>query len=75
MVLASGAVLQFPNQNRLVIDTGTCITYDFVDENDNYLGGAISPGLRLRYETLHQQTAKLPLLKKSYPENFIGNST
>ena len=75
MVLAAGAVLQFPNQNRLVIDTGTCITYDFVDENDNYLGGAISPGLRLRYEALHQQTAKLPLLTKKYPDSFIGNST
>lgn len=75
MVLASGAVTQFPNQNRLIIDAGTCITYDFIDANDNYLGGAISPGLRLRYDALHQQTAKLPLLTKSYPENFIGNST
>ena len=75
MVLATGAVIQFPNQNRLVIDLGTCITYDFIDENDNYLGGAISPGIRLRYESLHQQTAKLPLLTKNYPESFIGNST
>jgi type III pantothenate kinase len=73
--LASGAVKQFPNQNRLIIDAGTCITYDFINANNNYLGGAISPGLRLRYEALHQQTAKLPLLTKSYPENFIGNST
>ena len=75
MVLASGAVLQFPNQNRLVIDMGTCITYDFIDENDNYLGGAISPGIRLRYESLNQHTAKLPLLTKNNPESFIGNST
>ncbi|HNP31869.1 MAG TPA: type III pantothenate kinase [Flavobacterium sp.] len=75
MVLASGAVLQYPNQNRLVIDAGTCITYDFIDENNNYHGGAISPGIRLRYESLHQQTAKLPLLTKKSPENFIGNST
>jgi type III pantothenate kinase len=62
MVLASGAVIQYPNQNRLVIDAGTCITYDFIDANDNYLGGAISPGIRLRYESLHNYTAKLPLL-------------
>lgn len=84
MVLASGAVLNFPKQNRLVIDAGTCITYDFIDENDNYLGGAISPGIRLRYESLHHFTAKLPLLKldlfkenlKSIDEHdFIGNST
>ena len=75
MVLAAGAVLQFPNQNRLVIDAGTCITYDFIDSKNNYLGGAISPGIRLRYEALHQHTAKLPLLTKKYPENTIGNST
>jgi len=75
MVLASGATLQFPKQNRLVIDAGTCITYDFIDENDNYLGGAISPGLRLRYEALHNYTARLPLLTLEYPESYIGNST
>jgi type III pantothenate kinase len=75
MVLATAATLQFPNQNRLVIDAGTCITYDFVDEHDQYLGGAISPGIRLRYESLHQFTAKLPLLQKAYPEYVIGNST
>ena len=75
MVLSAGAVLTYPKQNRLVIDAGTCITYDFIDENDNYLGGAISPGLRLRYESLHQYTAKLPLLSKKQPDEFIGNST
>jgi type III pantothenate kinase len=75
MVLAAGATLQFPHQNRLIIDAGTCITYDFVDEEDQYHGGAISPGIRLRYEALNQFTSKLPLLSKSYPDNFIGNST
>ncbi len=75
MVLAAGATLQFPNQNRLVIDAGTCITYDFIDENDNYLGGAIAPGLRLRYEALHNYTAKLPLLSLQTPQDLIGNST
>ncbi|CAD0001544.1 type III pantothenate kinase [Flavobacterium salmonis] len=75
MVLAAGATLQFPKQNRLVIDAGTCITYDFIDEFDHYLGGAISPGLRLRYETLHNYTAKLPLLSLEAPDSYIGNST
>ena len=75
MVLASGAVIQFPDKNRLVIDAGTCITYDFIDSNNNYLGGAISPGIRLRYESLHNYTAKLPLLTRSNPEKFIGTST
>jgi type III pantothenate kinase len=75
MVLASGATLLYPNQNRLVIDAGTCVTYDFIDENDNYLGGAISPGLRLRYVALHNYTEKLPLLPLESPKHFIGNST
>ena len=75
MVLASGAVLLHPNQNRLVIDAGTCITYDFLDFDDNYLGGAISPGIRLRYEALHEKTAKLPLLQMKDPDDFVGTST
>jgi type III pantothenate kinase len=75
LVLATGATLRFPKQNRLVIDAGTCVTYDFIDENNNYLGGAISPGLRLRYEALHNYTAKLPLLTLENPEHLIGKST
>ena len=75
MVLASGATLQFPKQNRLVIDAGTCLTYDFIDEFDNYSGGAISPGLRLRYEALHNYTARLPMLDLQEPESYIGNTT
>jgi type III pantothenate kinase len=75
LVLATGATLQFPKQNRLVIDAGTCVTLDFIDNNDFYLGGAISPGLRLRYESLHQHTAKLPLLTNQHPTNLFGTST
>ncbi|HKX87495.1 MAG TPA: type III pantothenate kinase [Flavobacterium sp.] len=74
-VLASGAVLQYPNQNRLVIDAGTCVTYDFIDAQNVYHGGAISPGIRLRYEAMHNYTAKLPLLELNEPENIVGNST
>ncbi|WP_269223985.1 MULTISPECIES: type III pantothenate kinase [Flavobacterium] len=75
MVLAAGATLQFQGKNRLIIDAGTCITYDFVDQNDVYHGGAISPGLRLRYESLHNFTEKLPLLTFVEPKDMIGNST
>jgi len=75
MVLASGATLLFPKKNKLVIDAGTCVTYDFIDDENRYWGGAISPGLRLRYESLHQFTSKLPLLTLEEPLNFIGNST
>ena len=75
MVLAAGAVLRFPNMDRLVIDAGTCVTYDYVTCTDTYLGGAISPGLRLRYQSLHQHTAQLPLLERAYPQDNIGCST
>ena len=75
MVLTAGAVLLIPKKNVLVIDAGTCITYDFVTSLKEYLGGAISPGLSIRYKSLNNFTAKLPLLKNKQPENFIGNST
>lgn len=75
MILAAGAVLKFPDSNRLVIDAGTCITYDFIDENNKYYGGAISPGINLRYKSLHDYTAKLPLLALESPQQLIGNST
>ena len=75
MVLAAGASLRFPKLNKLVIDAGTCITYDFIDENNVYHGGAISPGIRLRYESMHNFTANLPLLTVEQPETIIGTTT
>jgi type III pantothenate kinase len=75
MVLAAGAVLQYPNLNRLIIDVGTCVTYDYINQENDYLGGAISPGIKLRYEAMHTFTAKLPLLQKEDPVNIVGNST
>ncbi|UGS20813.1 type III pantothenate kinase [Flavobacterium cyclinae] len=75
MVLAAGATLQFPNQNRLVIDAGTCITYDYINAKDEYLGGAISPGLSIRYKSLNNYTSKLPLLTLNDDFEIIGDST
>ncbi len=48
--LVSSAVVQFKNQNNLIIDLGTCITYDFIDFEGIYHGGAISPGINTRYK-------------------------
>jgi type III pantothenate kinase len=75
IVLAAGAVLNYPDQNRLIIDAGTCITYDFVTDENEYIGGAISPGLKMRYDALAHFTAKLPLLSFNEPDFLIGNST
>tara|TARA_Y100000815_G_scaffold113510_1_gene102506 strand:+ start:78372 stop:79142 length:771 start_codon:yes stop_codon:yes gene_type:complete len=75
MVLSAGAAMLFPEESKLVIDAGTCVTYDFTDSKNNYHGGAISPGLRLRYEAMHNFTAKLPLLYPEIPENYTGSTT
>jgi len=75
IALVSASVSQFPDNNVLIIDAGTCVTYDFITNRNEYLGGAISPGIRLRYHTLHNLTANLPLLEKNQPKNIIGDST
>ena len=75
MVLAAGATLIYPNKNRLIIDAGTCITYDFVNAENEYLGGAISPGIKIRYKSLNNYTSKLPLLTLGEDFEIIGNST
>jgi type III pantothenate kinase len=75
VALVSASVDQFPNKNVLIIDAGTCVTYDFINQNNDYLGGAISPGLRLRYKSLNTLTANLPLLETKQPLNIIGDST
>jgi len=76
MALVAGAIADGSNgKNTLIIDAGTCVTYDFIDDSNNYLGGAISPGLRLRFESLHNFTKNLPLLKPENKVKFLGNNT
>jgi len=75
MALVSASVKQYPKKNALVIDAGTCITYDFVTAKNEYLGGAISPGIRMRYKSLNRLTANLPLLETEIPNNITGSST
>jgi type III pantothenate kinase len=69
MANAVAAKCGFPQKNVLVIDIGTCITYDLVTDKGTYPGGNISPGIRLRFEVLHSGTARLPLLT-SYAEQL-----
>ncbi|TNJ41257.1 type III pantothenate kinase [Tamlana fucoidanivorans] len=75
IALVSAAINLYPNNNTLIIDAGTCITYDFVNSQKQYLGGAIAPGLMMRYKSLNNLTANLPLLKLSMPQSITGNST
>lgn len=72
---AAAAAVLFNGKNNLVIDAGTCLKFDFVDEKGLYLGGAISPGLTMRYEALHHFTGKLPLLKAISFKKLNGLST
>ncbi len=72
---AIGAFALFPNQNSLVIDAGTCVTYDFVSADGTYHGGAISPGMQMRFRALHDFTAKLPLLAPQGNADLIGKDT
>lgn len=75
MVLVSGASILYPQKNVLIIDAGTCITYDLITDTNEYYGGAISPGITIRYKSLNNYTAKLPLLEKETPNSYLGNST
>ena len=75
IALVSSAVKNYPNKNVLIIDAGTCITYDYVNAKTEYFGGGISPGIRMRYKALSVFTEKLPLLEPQFPVNLVGNST
>jgi type III pantothenate kinase len=75
IALVSASIQQYPYNNVLIIDAGTCVTYDFVTNDNEYLGGAISPGIQMRYQSLHNLTANLPLLNPEVPENILGSST
>ncbi len=78
IAIASAATMLHPNQNTLIIDIGTCVTYDIILSSREYLGGGISPGLEMRFKSLHNFTHRLPLI--NLPDansniSMVGNST
>ena len=75
IALISAAAVEYPQKNVLVIDAGTCVTYDFISKTNTYEGGAISPGLQMRYKAMHTFTEKLPLLESEPIDKLIGNTT
>ncbi len=75
IALMAAAVNKFELQNCLVIDAGSCITYDFINSKKEYHGGTISLGLQMRYTSLHEFTAQLPLLLPKRVNSFVGNTT
>lgn len=65
----------YPGRPVLVIDAGTAITYDLASQEPCYLGGAISPGIQMRYDALHHFTARLPRMQLGGAQSLIGDST
>ncbi|MBU8891289.1 MAG: type III pantothenate kinase [Bacteroidales bacterium] len=70
-----GANNIFPGTSVLVIDMGTAITFDFINNKNQYSGGTISPGMEMRFKALNQYTGKLPLLTKNEEYRIIADNT
>ena len=75
IALVAAASQKFKNNDVLMIDAGTCITYDFLNAKNEYLGGAISLGIDMRYKALNSYTSNLPRLKQTELNSRIGDST
>ncbi len=59
----------------IVVDFGTATTYCYIDENKQYMGGAIAPGITISTEALYSRAAKLPRIEIARPDNIIGKNT
>ena len=75
LAAAVGSVSLFPGKRLLVIDVGSAMTFDLIDENKQFLGGNISPGLEMRFRALHKFTSKLPEIGRSDQWKEIGKTT
>ena len=75
LALAAATVYFFPKQHNLVIGMGSCITYNFINADHEFLGGGISPGMEMRMKALNQFTAKLPIVKPDGNLPLVGYDT
>ena len=75
LALVAAAVHFYPGRNNLVIGLGSCITYNFVNQYHQFLGGSISPGMDMRFRCMHEYTAKLPLVQADWNYPLIGYDT
>lgn len=75
VAICVGAMGLYPGVPLLVIDSGTCITFNYVDAKGVFIGGNISPGLDMRFRGLHQYTAKLPLVEPAEEYGGVGRTT
>jgi type III pantothenate kinase len=75
LAAVAAAVHLFPHKHNLVISLGTCITYNYVNEQQEFLGGSISPGMQMRFRSMHEYTALLPLIEAENQFPLIGYDT
>jgi len=75
LALAAAAVQFFPGKNNLVVGLGTAITFNFINQYHQFLGGGISPGMEMRFKSLRDYTAKLPLVKRDWNFPLVGYDT
>jgi type III pantothenate kinase len=75
LALTAAAVTLFPGKNNLVIGLGSAVTYNYVNKYREFIGGGISPGMEMRFKSLHTLTAKLPLVKADWNFPLVGYDT
>ena len=75
LALAAAAVQFHPGKNNLVIGLGSAITYNFINQYSEFLGGGISPGMEMRFRSLHEFTALLPKVEKDWNFPLVGYDT
>ncbi len=75
LAVVAAAQFLYPNKNCLIVDAGSCITYELLTSSGVYLGGGIAPGVQMRYNSMNTQTAALPLLSRPDYVNTYGTST
>ena len=75
LALVNGAYSAFPDKNNLIISLGTCVTYNLMQKNKTFRGGAISPGLQMRLTAMHTLTNKLPEVSADGDLLLLGYDT
>jgi type III pantothenate kinase len=75
LALCAAAVHFYPHKNNLIIGMGSCITYNFINQYHQFLGGSISPGMEMRFKAMQVFTAKLPQVQANWNYPLIGYDT
>jgi type III pantothenate kinase len=75
LAISAASVYLYPGKNNLAIGLGSCITFNFISQQHELLGGSISPGMEMRFRAMHDYTAKLPLVNADWNVPLIGYDT